>query len=753
MGKRNNKKGVTKQVCGTALAVVLALTAPGVADAEDAAPEETQTTSIPVAEVEVHDTKDKAEITETAPTPEPLSSRFVLPESSTAVETFTRKDIEDIRPRDVYDLLETAQGISIQRQGARVHNFVQGRGGGNSNIGIIVDGVYMSATEAQRILGDLPVELIESVTVVRDSTVLTVGPLAAPGSFVAPNQGFILINTRRAKGRGTENNATISYSSLNTRKLTLFSGGTIKDKGKDKGYFGFGYFGTKSDGKTDKWYAPYNTTSYDQGAAGTTYKEVDGWNNAYEANSFLFNAGYEDNGFTTRMSAYVSRGEREIQPFMDRLTPYPWTKNAAGKWVTSATTLAMWKYDPINTSLFSFSTEKKWNDKQATLLSYGHTATDGTQYQYTYNVTTGAMNYAFQGQRYKDSTDDINLMHTITNGNNTLKFGTQLIDWYQLTEGSVTGAGREKLYGYYLYDEYRVDGKLTLDGGARLDKRYIKEGTGKYYYTENGTEYTARTASGVWANDTTSYSLGANYQMNPVYKLTARVSHNKTPYAEAYVSSDGSSLPAEKRMKYELGVNAKYNPAFHVSLTAFHYDIKNALASDGASDPAERYMYDTDGVTKVGVPLYKTLPASRRQGVELGINGRLSDTWSYDFGYTYYTASNWEEDATNPNNKYSLRLNYKKDSIDGAISLLRVDPYKYISGSYQAPIGGFTVLNASISKKLDKYTKITLYGQNLTDKKYATFYKGYPGGTGKDAEAGYYYDVGRTIGLEISRSF
>jgi len=618
---------------------------------------------------------------------------LVLLKSSTAVEVFTKKDIEAMRPRDVYDVIESAMGMVVSRQGARVHNFIYGRGG--DSVGVIVDGVYMSATEAQRVLGDLPVEMIDSVTIVRDSTAMSMGPILTPGANTAPNQGFILITTRKAKSGESE--IKVGYSTFNTQKYVLFTG----DKIGDKGYFSFGYSGAKSDGK-------------------------DGWNNGYENNTFLLNGGYEDKGFTSNMSFYINKGSREIQRHFDKRG-------------TPLTSIAMWKYNPMDTRLFAFNMAKKWSEKNTTSLTYGYTDSVGDAYYYTANAAGVITNPNVASQHAVDRTSEINLVHVLTTGKNTLKFGTQIIDWYQLGEVASTATPnpkQEKLYGYYIFDENRVNDKLTLDGGMRLDKRYIVKGGNKYSADGNITQLD----NNKWANDAKSYSVGAAYQLDPVYKLSTRISYTDLPTAETLTTVNNAELPSEKRLKYEIGINGNYSEKFNVSVTPFYYDIKDAKVVAGTQTT-------TDGNT---VNTYTSANHLIRKGVEVAFKGKLSDYFTYNAGYTWYTSSNADERAKNPK-KYTMRLGYKKDSVEGNITLLRVDSYESISTSngvtYRYPVGNFTIINASISKLLDKNTKVTLYGQNLTDKKYSLNYKGYP------QEWGYFYDVGRTVGIEVSRKF
>jgi hypothetical protein len=64
--------------------------------------------------------------------------------------------------------------MAVSFQGRQHMDFASMRGG---SFQVILDGVYMSQTD--RLLATLPVQLVESMTIVRDSTALSIGPLAA----------------------------------------------------------------------------------------------------------------------------------------------------------------------------------------------------------------------------------------------------------------------------------------------------------------------------------------------------------------------------------------------------------------------------------------------------------------------------------------------------------------------------------------------------------------------------------------------
>ena len=85
-----------------------------------------------------------------------------------------------------------------------------------------------------------------------------------------------------------------------------------------------------------------------------------------------------------------------------------------------------------------------------------------------------------------------------------------------------------------------------------------------------------------------------------------------------------------------------------------------------------------------------------------------------------------------------MQLNYKHKDYAANITARNV-------GSYQSGLivlGDYMVIDATISKKIDRYSTVSLYGRNLTNQKYATAYVG-----------GYFYDVGTVVGVEFSRKF
>jgi len=147
--------------------------------------------TLPVrAEEDTDYTLDPVLVTaESLKTEEPAYSRLAVPESAKATtDTFTRKDIEEMHPRDVVEVIEKGLGVTTTFQGRKNLNFFKIRG--NGSLGLIVDGIYIPQTQSGRELANFPLELVESIKIVRNSSMLTLGPVTAFSSTQgAPNAG------------------------------------------------------------------------------------------------------------------------------------------------------------------------------------------------------------------------------------------------------------------------------------------------------------------------------------------------------------------------------------------------------------------------------------------------------------------------------------------------------------------------------------------------------------------------------------
>jgi hypothetical protein len=634
---------------------------------------------------------------------EPKYSRLAVPESSkAATEVFTEEDIAKMNPKSVIEIIEQGLGITTNYKGRKDINNISGRGG--DNIGIIVDGIYIPWSQSSRILANIPVNIIESVKLVRDSTVLTLGPITALTLCTgSPNQGFVIIKTR--KSTKSEKEFNISYGTYNTEKYNFLIGDKINDV-----YYDIAYSKAKTDGKDD-------------------------WHNARDSESVFLKSGYNGKDITGNMSLYINKGWRDLQRAINENDEYG---------------TAMWSLDPLDTVMFSFNVDKPMNEYNTTSLSCGYSKVKATLTQHEYDSFGNNIYYQ------KDYIREYNLFHTIVRDKNTLRLGGQAIHWH-----SPTGAfnyerieRKEDLYGYYLYDEYQVNQNLIVDGGARVDKKHIIKGVDSYRHDGKGLQ----NIDDVWANDATSYSLGMAYKVSPVYKVSTRVSYSKQPpdeYSDGGLGysfdgyktirvDNGTDFDPEKRLKYEIGVNANYNKAFNFALTLFYYDINDYKIAgesklvvpdekDWSTWYYQRHYYVADLV---------------RKGLEWQFNGRLlGNTLAYQLGYSYLISSNDEDNDNFPHNIYTLRLSNANKYFETTLTGRHVGGY--LMNAYD--VGDFTTVDATVTKKLARNSEVTLFGQNITNEKYATIYA-VPKAIGSSPE-GYFYSEGAVYGVKYSMKF
>ena len=341
-------------------------------------------------------------------------------------------------------------------------------------MGVIIDGFYIPSSQSSRILAQFPMDAIESVQVVRDSTSLSLGPIVDFGTSVsAPNQGFVIITTR--KGTKPELGANIDYGGLNTREFQLYHGNKI-------GNFNYRLTGTVngSDGRS-------------------------GWYMNQHAESILFNGGYDGETFKLQVSAFYQHGKRNMEHSF-----------------TNTTNNSYWGYDPMESAWMGLTASKLWTPGQVTSLSVSHGMLTDTEVMGTSTPANNPANVNTTYTKQGDYADNYHIWHTSTMGGNTAKVGFQSIWWHE-PNGYASWDGKEKeerLVGGYFQDEQRFfDGRLTVDAGVRVDDKYIRVGTDL-----NGA---TRKPQHQWAEPSIAASVGDGVENRPVaYAFSpARIHH------------------------------------------------------------------------------------------------------------------------------------------------------------------------------------------------------------------------------------
>jgi iron complex outermembrane receptor protein len=630
---------------------------------------------------------------------EPVTSPYAVPRSSEiATEVITKEEIQAIHPQTLWDVFEQVPGMEVTYQGRQHLDFSNMRGTGN--YGVILDGMYVTGTD--RLLATFPVELIESMTIVRDATAITLGPLTNFGSGTgSSNQGFVVIKTKRASK--LEGGFVTGYGSFHTEKAHVYQGAKI--------------------GKFD-----YRMAATHNSSLGKT-----NWYNGSRNNSFLFRGGYTGSTFNGDIFYYTSRGMRQFQRG-DILLP---TKTKKGLDWSKVGTLdnAKWKIDPMTSNMVAVNLSKSWSDTQTTTFNYAYNALKVTSVQDSF-IPGSKVTEQDQDSRGQS----IGLRHVINSHNNILKFGGQYLE-YVSPDGLAPRIGRrvdEQMYGLYIQDEYHMlNDRLTFDAGIRMDKKHYDNSP------ETGEPLDE------WAKETYAYAFGASYKLTKIFTLTGRYAYSENSMGSYQVSPSGGALPNEKRSRYEAGILASCHPFFNPWLTIYYYDTKDEKVSATGKDPLAGNIVSSyiDPATGEEVNFVEASDV-RTKGFELGISGQIMKPFTYRLQYSYVETDNHDLNRSISHNLISGRLSYRYKNFDANLMGRYVGP-KYTSSSpmgvANCKLADYTRIDANVAyncKLFGRDARVTVYGRNINNEKYATRYV-----------TGAYWDPGINYGLELSYNF
>jgi outer membrane receptor for ferrienterochelin and colicin len=618
-----------------------------------------------------------------------------LPESVQIQATvLTTEEIEAIHPQSVWDVLQQVPGMEVTYQGRQHLDFSSMRG---ASYRVILDGIYLSQTD--RLLASLPADIIESMTVIRDATALSLGPLTSfGGSRGASNQGFIVIKTKRAT------------------KLSGGFSGKVGTFGDVKGTI---YQGAK-----------FGSFDYNVAATYANYDGKDRWYNASHNGSIALRSGFSKWGFNTDVLYYASRGMREMQwgevllPTCSTKAPYTCDYSKVGTIPPNPMSMPY-----MFSSMIGVNVTRPWSDSQTTTFQYAYNRLDVDTRSNSYTVSspqnTREQNYS--------------LRHAISFKNNNLTLGGQFLRYEAPTGQAPTNTGqKEGMLGLYVQDEHHLFGnKLILDGGIRSDK--------KYYFNSP----TTGKPMDQWAKSAYTVSLGGLYKLSSVFGFSTRFGYSESGLSSDQISANGKPLPAEKRFRYEAGLVGNVRPYLKPFLTLYLYDTANQKVSSTGIDPntGKTVSYYIDPATGEEITFVTTSNVITR-GAELGISGKIKESWNYSMSYSYLITDNLTQNQSMSHHLVNSRLGYRFKNFFANLNMNYVGP-KYMSSS---PGGVFYLKMADYSrvdanagfnfKIFDRATKIGFFGRNLGNSHYFTRYV-----------TGAYKDVGLQYGMDLSISF
>ncbi|MFA6629138.1 MAG: TonB-dependent receptor plug domain-containing protein [Sulfuricurvum sp.] len=615
-------------------------------------------------------------------------------------QVLTQKEIEAYSPKDFFDLMDKAIGMDLTYQGRKSPYFLNMRGGGS--ITYIIDGAILPST-SNRILQKLPMTAIEEIQIIRGSTALALAPsigIGASNSGSGLNTGFIIIRTKQPKK--TEGILTgymekaVSQPSANGQ--SIYAGTRLGSSASGlEGYIG---------GLVSRYDRP----------------SKDEWFDGSDAESGMISGGINIGRFSLNMMGYKDSGRFEMQ---------------RGVTVTGALDNSKWYYDPIKTDIFSADMSMQWNENQTTLFSAFK-----TQYKQT-EIAQNFANTSYSEKHYKEDTKGYSLRHNARFGDTLIQLGGQITDSkgfgpnlsssYNRFETSVTGwsaSVEQKLF----------NGDVVLDGGYRRDTKHIDN---------SSTSATRDNANNdVDMAPATVIALGALWHINDIFTLNGRYfdGNEGTNGDFDLKTQSGDPLHAESQKRIEIALESNIDPYFKPMVTWFKVDMKNQKSATNTT------YTDTDG----NIYYYYTESDSLREGVELALKGDFGNT-GYSLGWTRMfknetTSAGTTTDSigdSTPANSITALISHRWENYRANISAKRVDGWSTSTSAmgtaYDVDLGDYTRVDANIEGdfKFDQYTLTAkLYGRNLGNEQYATRYT-----------TGYYYDRGRTLGLELTMAF
>ncbi len=630
----------------------------------------------------------------------PLNPYRVPLSNRAGVETFTAEDIVALKPLGMFDLLDKATGMTVTYQGRKNPYFVKERGGGSFTY--ILDGAVLP-TVTQRILQKIPLDAIEELQVVRDSTALTLGPvvnIGASGTGSGLNTGFIIIRTKQPKKDELHLRAAIEKADEQpmANKESLYGGKRFGDDGSVgvNGFIG-GFVSHNDRPSKQEWF--------------------DGQN----ADAQMITGGINVGLLRLSVMGYQDSGRFEMQRGKEGLA-------------SASTNQMKWYYDPIDTSILAMNGSLAWNAQHTTLFTLFETKFTQTENDTNFPPYSATIKAADSFSNYWEKTDGFSLRHTMKFGGTTIQLGGQHTRSWALGSSGPTPNTRwdTEVNGLAATVEQRLlDDKLSLDFGVRRDKK------------TNTSVTTTAVNSNTSMPAADALSLGGRWQVMPKLALNGRYFNgDQGTVGDFNIRSQTGSLHPERQKRMEFGAEAKLMPEFVPTLTWFDVKINNQKSATSTT-------YTLGGATYY----YYTETDNRRTGLELAAKGTLGERTHYKASWTHLTrnvSSNASVAKTNANNLYDLSVQHGWGPYSANVSIKHVGAYDGggpgaagAGGSFAADqqwhtIGDYTRLDANVSREFllgATRLKGTLYGRNLGNVHYMTIFP--------------WPDRGRTIGVEI----
>ena len=260
----------------------------------------------------------------------------------------------------------------------------------------------------------------------------------------------------------------------------------------------------------------------------------------------------------------------------------------------------------------------------------------------------------------------------------------------------------------YLTTRLSLADPLTLILGGRLDWYDYddRSGDGDYKVTRNLTRY-----------------AGLIYKLDDHHSVYASYTDIFTPQSSKDLS--GKVLEPIVGENYEIGIKGEYfDAALNASLALFQMDQTNRA---------------TMATTQLGCPVltcYESSGKVRSQGIDVELQGALTENWQVGAGYTYTRAhyikdenpanNNQQFDTDTPEHLFKVSTVYR---LQGPLEKFRVGGNVYwqsrmyndialTDGNYRLEQGSYAVADLMAGYEVNKHLDLQLNANNVFDRVY-----------------------------------
>ncbi|BAP40931.1 TonB-dependent siderophore receptor [Pseudomonas sp. StFLB209] len=262
--------------------------------------------------------------------------------------------------------------------------------------------------------------------------------------------------------------------------------------------------------------------------------------------------------------------------------------------------------------------------------------------------------------------------------------------------------------GVYLTTRLNLADPLKLILGSRLDWYDYdnRSGAGDYKVTRNVTRY-----------------AGLIYDLDAHHSVYASFSDIFTP--QSSLDTSGTPVRPIVGKNYEIGIKGEYfDGALNASLALFRVDQQNRAVQVFVPNCPQSACYEASGEV-------------RSQGIDLELQGALTENWQVGGGYTYARVHTIKDDAApqnvnqrfdtdTPEHLFKLTTRYQ---FQGQLEKLRVggnlswqsrmyNDFAVLNGNYRLEQGSYVLTDLMAGYKVNQNLDLQVNANNIFDRKY-----------------------------------